>query len=106
MPKRFAAFKNIVSYNNHINPQDENSQLKAGEIVFRKRQSFNVNMNKKLQVKIIAAFKVLKRVGTGLYKLKDVVTGNEVLLPICQLIRSNLTELEVIDIINQINNDF
>ena len=61
-------------------------------------------MNKKLQVKIIAAFKVLKRVGTGLYKVKDIVTGTELLLPICQLIRSNLTETETRDIIDQINN--
>ena len=60
-------------------------------------------MSSKLQIKIIEAFRVEERLGTGLYKLKSVITSNLIILPIEQLIPTRLTETQVTEILTKIN---
>ena len=59
-------------------------------------------MAKKLQIKVIHAFEVLERVGTGLYKLKNVSNGELVILPADQLIRTRLTLEEIKQILQNL----
>ena len=59
-------------------------------------------MARKLQVKVIHAFEVLERVGTGLYKLKNISNDELVVLPADQLIRTRLTLEEIRQILQQL----
>ena len=69
--------------------------LQEGQFVWRKRQSFGVNVNRKLQFKIIEAYEILGRVATGLYRVKNVESGAVSILPIDQLIRTRLSLDEI-----------
>ena len=42
-------------------------------------------------MKVIDAFQVISRVGTGLYRVKHIMSDEECLLPICQMIETRLT---------------
>ena len=64
------------------------------EIVFRKKTTFGRATNRKWQIKINGIYKVVSRVGTGLYKLLNVLTSEHVILSGDQLIRSRLSEEE------------
>ena len=63
------------------------------------------NMSRKLQIKILQAFKVEARIGTGMYRLIDIQTNERIVLPSDQLIRTRLTELEMKDILKKIETD-
>ena len=97
---RKGAYRNLV-HNKSYRFHEEG--LVKDEIVWRKRQSFARNMASKLQDKIVQAFRVLDRVGTGLYKVVDVSTGNIQILPGEQLIRAGMSEEEVKGILVKLN---
>ena len=97
---RMHAFRSLVGRKNFEYPGEG---LAKGQLVWRKRKSFARHMNAKLQTKIIEAFRVEERLGTGLYKLKSVITSNLIILPIEQLIPTRLTEIQVIEILTKIN---
>ena len=97
---RMHAFRSLVGSKNFEYPGEG---LTKGQLVWRKRKSFSRHMNAKLQTKIIEAFRVEERLGTGLYKLKSVITSNLIILPIEQLIPTRLTEIQVIEILTKIN---
>ena len=99
---RYHALRNLITnkqYNNHV------EGLKEGQLVWRKRQCFNRNMSRKLQIKILQAFKVESRIGTGMYRLIDIQTNERLILPSDQLIRTRLTELEMKDILMKLETD-
>lgn len=77
--------------------------LTEGQILFRRRMSFNVHQNKKLQKKIVQALKVISRVGTSMFKLMDIETGRVMILPLDQLISTKLTEAEAKAILIKLN---
>ena len=81
-----------------------NEGLKEGQVVFRKRMSFARHCNMKLQKKILEAYCVLARVGTGMYRLRNVVTNAIIVLPVDQLITTRLSVDEVIEMLVEINN--
>ena len=54
--------------------------LTEGQILFRRRMSFNVHQNKKLQKKIVQALKVISRVGTSMFKLMDIELNSQLLM--------------------------
>ena len=62
-------------------------------------------MSRKLQIKILQAFKVEARIGTGMYRLIDIQTNERIILPSDQLIRTRLTESEMKDILMKIETD-
>ena len=70
--------------------------------MFRKRQSFSRHQNKKLQLKILEAYKVESRVGTGMYQLRNLEDNSTIILPCDQLIRTNLNESEAKKLISDI----
>ena len=76
--------------------------LYEGEIVWRKRLNFARNMNAKLQQKIVQAFEAVNRVGTGMYRLRNLLNGELVVLPLDQLIRTNLSKPEVLSILAEL----
>ena len=99
---RFHALRNLITnkqYHSHV------EGLKEGQLVWRKRQCFSRNMSRKLQIKILQAFKVEARIGTGMYRLIDIQTNERIVLPSDQLIRTRLTELEMKDILKKIETD-
>ena len=99
---RYHALRNLITnkqYNNHV------EGLKEGQLVWRKRQCFNRNMSKKLQIKILQAFKIESRIGTGMYRLIDIQTNERLILPSDQLIRTRLTELEMKEILMKLETD-
>ena len=99
---RFHALRNLITnkqYYSHV------EGLKEGQLVWRKRQCFSRNMSKKLQIKILQAFKVEARIGTGMYRLIDIQTNERIILPSDQLIRTRLTESEMKDILMKIETD-
>ena len=85
---RLIAFKNLLGRKNYYYSTEG---LAKDEIVFRKRLAFSRHQNQKLQIKIIQALMVVDRIGSGMYTLIDIVTGNKLFLPIDQLIRTRLT---------------
>ena len=62
-------------------------------------------MSKKLQIKILQAFKIESRIGTGMYRLIDIQTNERLILPSDQLIRTRLTELEMKEILMKLEAD-
>ena len=97
---RMQAFKNLLTYKNYYYP---NEALKEGTIVFRKRLSFARNMNPKLQRKITTALKIMQRVASGHYRCIDLITKNILIVPVEQMIRTNLNESQVIEILDKMN---
>ena len=59
-------------------------------------------MNSKLQARVVEAFSVLNRLGTGLYRCQNVITDEIVIIPIDQLILCNLTLEQVKTIIEKL----
>ena len=96
---RKSAFRNLLK-NRHFYEIGE--ALVEGMVVWRKRQAFSTNMNKKLQYKITQAFIIQKRVGSGLYKVADVENGEISILPIDQMIRTKLSLEEVRDMLTKL----
>ena len=97
---RKMALKTMLS-NKHY--YDSGEALVQGTIVWRKRQSFSRHANQKLQFKILEAYVVQGRVGTGLYKLGNVITNETVILPIDQLVRCRLGLQDVKKILQELN---
>ena len=96
---RNAAYVNMVRNKNHYRPDEG---LKENDVVFRKRTTFGRANNRKWQIKISDAFRVVVRVGTGLYKLINIRTNEPVILSGDQLIRTNLTEAEALLVIEKL----
>ena len=96
---RKSAFRNLLRNKNFY---ECNEALVEGQVVWRKRQAFATNVNRKLQFRIIQAFIVLKRVGSGLYKVEDIESGLIAILPVDQLIRTRLTIPEVKQILQRL----
>ena len=97
---RKKAYQYLVSRKTFNYPTDA---LFEGQIVFKKRTQFSRHQNPKLQIKIIDAFEVLSRVGTGLYRVKHIIEDYECLLPICQMIETRLTRGEAQKVLREIN---
>ena len=95
---RMQAFKNLLTYKNYFYPTEA---LKEGTIVFRKRLTFTRNMNPKLQRKIATALKILSRVASGHYRCEDVTTKQILIVPVEQMIRTNLTESQVKEVLRK-----
>ena len=72
-------------------------------MVFQKRMTFSKHNNRKLQAKIIEAYIINKRVGSGLYLVEQIETKEVKLLPVCQLIRTRLSIEEVRNVIREIS---
>ena len=85
---RLIAFKNLVHYKNYSYPTET---LKNGSTVFRKKVNFSTRINPKYQGRVSSAFKVESRVGSGHYKVIDIITGSALILPVEQLVRTALT---------------
>ena len=96
---RLAAYRTLRSNKHFYYP---NERLSKGQIMFRKRQSFSRHQNKKLQLKILEAYKVESRVGTGMYQLRNLEDNSTIILPCDQLIRTNLNESEAKKLISDI----
>ena len=97
---RFGALRNLV---NHKSFNFLEVELKEGELYFRRRQSFGVHCNRKLQIKVIEAFKIISKVASGVYKVKNIVTGEIKLIPIDQLIKTNLREDEIREMLEKLS---
>ena len=97
---RKSAYRGLVANKNYYYPSDK---LTEGQIVFRKRMQFARHNSKKLQAKILEAFQIISRVGTGLYRAKNVSTSEVKLLPICQLIRTRLSINDVKSVLEELN---
>ena len=97
---REAAFRAIIRNKNFAYPNDS---LSSGMVLFRKRQNFSRHSNKKLQYKVIDAYEVLKRVGSGTYLLLNLRTNKNEVLPVCQLIRTKLNKAEVMGILDKLD---
>ena len=67
---RLTAYKTMMMNKDYYYPMET---LKEGQIVFRKRTSFSKNMSPKLQQKVMRAYKVVRKVASGLYELSDVM---------------------------------
>ena len=96
---RRAAFKGLIQNKSYYRVDES---LTKGQLVWRKRQSFARNMNKKLQFKVIEAYEIMDRVGTGLYKVRNVETKEMLVLPVDQLIKCRLNREEVMKVLNEI----
>ena len=96
---REAAFKGLVRNKSYYRVDES---LIKGQIVWRKRQSFLRNMNKKLQLKILEAYEVEERLGTGLYRVRNVENDEVLVLPVDQLVRCGLNKGEVLKILNEL----
>ena len=96
---RKRAYQYLISRKTYTYPTDA---LYEGQIVFKKRTQFSRHQSHKLQVKIVDAFQVISRVGTGLYRVKHIMNGEECLLPICQMIETRLTLKEAQKILQEI----
>ena len=79
--------------------------LKKGQCVWRKRQSFGRHMAAKLQVKILHGYEVEERIGTGMYRMVNIKTGERVILPCDQIIRTKLTKAEMLAILDKIEEE-
>ena len=97
---RKSAFQAMVSNKKYYNAGET---LTEGQIVFRRRMSFSVHNNKKLQKKVIQALKVIGKVGTSMFKLRDLMTEKVMILPLDQLISSKLTEIEAKELLIKLN---
>ena len=93
-----ATYKNLVNNKHYYFPSEG---LRVNQIVWRKRMTFDRHNSQKLQNKILEAFIVLRRVGTSFYKVRNVETGVEGLLPVDQMIRTRLSLDEVRGVIKQ-----
>ena len=98
---RLSSMVNLISHKCYKYPTES---LSKGQIVFRKRMSFARNINKKLQVKILSGYQVKERVGSGLYKLRNILTNEIAILPVDQLIETNMNENQVRDILTKLIN--
>ena len=97
---RLSAYKNLLTYKNFYYPTEA---LKENAIVFKKRLSFARNMNPKLQNKIASGLRIISRVASGHYRAEDLMTGQIVIVPVEQLIRTNLNEAQVKEILGKMN---
>ena len=77
-------------------------ELKEGELYFRRRQSFGVHCNRKLQIKVIEAFKILNKVASGVYRVQNLISGEVKFIPIDQLIKTNLNENEIREMLEKL----
>ena len=77
-------------------------ELKINDIFFRRRMSFGRQNNAKLQVKIIEAYKIVNKVGSGVYEVKNIKTNEIKYLPIDQLVKTNLKEGEVLAMLDKL----
>ena len=93
------AWRSLVKNKEYHRPDET---LYEGEIVWRKRLNFARNMKSKLQQKIVQAFEAVNRVGTGMYRLRNLLSGELVVLPLDQLIRTNLSKPEVMSILAEL----
>ena len=64
--------------------------------------SFSKHNNPKLQVKVIEAYRIVSKVGSGVYEVKNIRTNELKILPIDQLIKTNLKEGEVIEMLRKL----
>ena len=96
---RMSAMLNLISHKSYTYPCQS---LTEGRVVFRKRMSFARNMNRKLQIKVLTGYRVLERVGSGLYKLKNLMSDEVVILPVDQLVLTNLNKVQVKEILSKI----
>ena len=96
---RLGAYRTLVSNKSYFRPDEA---LAEGQLVWRKRLNFARNMNSKLQARVVEAFRVLNRLGTGLYRCQNVITDEIVIIPIDQLILCNLTLEQVKTIIEKL----
>ena len=78
--------------------------LSDKEIVWRKRQNFSTNMNRKLQNKISEVFQVIKKLGSNLYEVQNLRTLGHKVVPGDQLIRSNMSREEALEVLDRIEN--
>ena len=81
----------------------EEKVLSEGQLFFRKRLSFATNLNRKLQVKLVQAFKVIKRIATSLYQVENIVNGDVVIIPSDQMVLTNLPIERVKSIISSLS---
>ena len=73
-------------------------------IVFRKRQAFATNMNKKLQSRIVKVYEIISRIGTAMFKMRDLINNDVIIVPADQIVRSGgLTKEQGIQLIREIN---
>ena len=96
---RKAAYKALVSRKSYFRPGEA---LAKGQLVWRKRHNFNRNMNSKLQARVLEAYEILDRVATGLYRAKNVINNNILVLPADHLIRCHLDLQQVKAIISKL----
>ena len=99
---RAASLYTLIQSKNHFAPKEA---LVEGQIVFRRRLSFSRNLSYKLQVKVVSAFEVVSRVATGLYRLRNILTNELIVLPIDQLIRTSLTKEQMVEVLAKIAED-
>ena len=98
---RLSAYNNLVSYRDHKGVEPN---LTEGMVVFRKRQAFATNMNKKLQSRVVTVYEVISRIGSSMFRLKDLLNNAIVVLPADQIVRSGgLTREQGIQLIKEIN---
>jgi len=98
---RLSAYTNLISYRDHkgIEPN-----LTEGMIVFRKRQAFATNINKKLQSRIVKVYEIISRIGSAMFKMRDLINNDVIIVPADQIVRSGgLTKEQGIQLIREIN---
>ena len=63
-----------------------------------------MHCNKKLQIKVIEAFRIMNKVASGVYRVKNIITGEIKLIPIDQLIKTNLGDDEIREMLEKLSN--
>ena len=96
---RKTAYKALVSRKSYFRPGEA---LMKGQLVWRKRHNFSRNMNSKLQARVLEAYEILDRIATGLYRAKNVINNNILVIPADHLIRCHLNLEQVKAIISKL----
>ena len=96
---RLNALKNLITHKSYNYLEND---LKVGDIYFRRRMSFSRHNNPKLQVKVVEAYKIVSKVGSGVYEVRNIRTNELKMLPIDQLIKTNLKEEEVVEMLRNL----
>ena len=94
------SWRQLVGRKSFFRPDEA---LVRGQLVWKKRLSFNRNINFKLQSRVLEAYEILDRIATGLYRAKNVTTGSIIVVPSDQLIRCHLSLPEVKSIIEKLS---
>ena len=97
---RMNSWRQLVGRKSFFRPDEA---LVRGQLVWKKRLSFNRNINFKLQSRVLEAYEILDRIATGLYRAKNVTTGSIIVVPSDQLIRCHLSLPEVKSIIEKLS---